>query len=179
MQWAHHSAIPTPKTEQDAAAVPLSCWPQHGPDAPSTLPLFWQVRRLNLASPDTPHWEQKRMRWRSHGVARRGHENGGERKGEVEVGNGPLVCSGGSEGRRWLEVKWGGSCFLGQKRGGSFGRAHVVLKSHTYRACIHSAHIYIHQHIKQTLVWKIFASCPCLCPASIPEEATVSLCICV
>lgn len=178
MQWAHHSAIPTPKTEQDAAAVPLSCWPQHGPDAPSTLPLLWQVRRLNLVSPDTPHWEQKRMRWRSHGLAHPGHENSCERKEEVEV---DMVhcCAAGSEGRRWLELKWWGLCFLGQKRGGSFSQTHVVLKSHTYCARIHSAYMCIHQQIKQILVWKIFASCPCLCPASIPEEATVSLCICV
>ena len=99
MQRAHHSAIPTPKTEQDAAAVPLSCWPQHGPDAPSTLPPFLTTQTLILVSPDTPHWHRKRMRWRSHGLARQGHENtsGGKEEMEVDV---VCCCAAGSEDRR-------------------------------------------------------------------------------
>lgn len=76
------------------------------------------------------------MRWRSLGLAHRGHEDSCK---EVEAG---VMCcrAAAKEGRRWIKLKWWGLCFLGQKRGGSFGQTHVVLKSHTYWTCTHSAH---------------------------------------
>lgn len=59
-----------------------------GPNMAQTLPQHSHCSdksdASNLVSPDTPRWEQKRMRWRSHGLAHRGHENSCERKGEVE-----------------------------------------------------------------------------------------------
>lgn len=76
------------------------------------------------------------MRWRSLGLAHRGHKNSCK---EVEAG---MICcrAAANEGRRWLKLKWWGLCFLGHKRGGSFGQTHAVLKSHTYWTCIHSAY---------------------------------------
>lgn len=107
MQWAHHSAIPTAKAEQDTAAVPAICWPQHGPGACLTLPLLWQPRGSNPVLPfplDTPRWGTK----------------GGEKKGE-EVEETRLRSSRkrgqrqeGGEGGRRKNL----SLLSSQKRGG-------------------------------------------------------------
>lgn len=86
---------------------------------------------------------------------------------EVEVD--VIDCrAAASEGRRWLKLKWWGLCFLGQKRGGSSGQTHVVLKSHTYRADIHPAYAYTpteqtNPDLENLCILSVFLSCvhPC------------------
>lgn len=94
MQWAHHSAIPTAKAEQDTAAVPAICWPQHGPDACLTLPLLWQPRGSNPVLPfplDTPRWgtkggEKRRRRWKRLDLGHQGKESSDKKEGKKEGG---------------------------------------------------------------------------------------------
>lgn len=94
MQRAHHSAIPTPKTEQDAAAVPLSCWPQHGPDAASTTRNVLTSQMLKSrfprhTSPRTKEDEVEKPQLSSSSTWEQLRE-----KGRGGSGYGPLLCSG-------------------------------------------------------------------------------------